>query len=288
MNKNFRKIAVVTVASLAAVALAYQASVTTLYQDGKIVSSNLKTVDGQLYVPVKDLVTYLGGTLKTSDDRADITTTAGQSATTGGEPQAIAPDLTQPIAQPASPMATVNAPPPPPPPTQLNAAINGDIAFGDYVYRVTSVESQPNQYRQQFDQRGMRLHPQWKADKLVIVYLTAKNNGSEASSLAIPGGSDFTVFDEREIGYPATDMDIPQTPQVVGSDMFDYDADMSSPVSILGPGGKVSFAVIGSIPKGSTAKSIRFHLSAPAGTAMANAPASSPNPSGADVTVSLG
>jgi hypothetical protein len=273
MNKNFRKIAVVTVASLAAVALAYQASVTTLYQDGKIVSSNLKTVDGQLYVPVKDLVTYLGGTLKTSDDRADITTTAGQSATTGGEPQAIAPDLTQPIAQPASPMATVNAPPPPPPPTQLNAAINGDIAFGDYVYRVTSVESQPNQYRQQFDQRGMRLHPQWKADKLVIVYLTAKNNGSEASSLAIPGGSDFTVFDEREIGYPA---------------MFDYDADMSSPVSILGPGGKVSFAVIGSIPKGSTAKSIRFHLSAPAGTAMANAPASSPNPSGADVTVSLG
>jgi hypothetical protein len=302
MRIHTKQFAVASAAILTAAAFAYQAAISSLYSDGKIVSSNLKQVDGTLYVPVKDVATFLGGTLNVTADRADIQTPAGAAATatSGGLAQAIVQEVAPPIAEPANPMATT-AVVPPPVPTQLSGSMNQDIEFDGFSYRVTSIEYRDRDYKDQFDQRGTKLHPQWKTDRLAIVHITVKNIGTNPGTPTIPGTVDFSIFDGQKVAYPTTAVDIRQAPAVMGGDIEGDEMDYGTPLSFIAPGGELSYAVVGSLPKGNSVTMLRFHLSPPSFPDMQPTPppqaAATPpnpnqpaefNPSGADVTVNVG
>lgn len=262
MKTRIKQFAVASTALLAAAAFAYQATATMLYKDGLIVSSNLKLMNGTLYVPVRDVATFLGGTLNVSGDRADIQTPAGTPSTTAGLAQTIEQEVAPSIAMPASAIAT-GVPSPPPAPTELTASLNQDVTFEGFAYRVTDIQYRNGDYKDQFDQRGTKLHSQWKADKLAIVSITVRNVGSLPGSPTIPGVSGFSIFDAQKVGYPTTAIDIQQAPAVLGGDFYDDTTSYATPLSFLAPGGKLSYAVIGSLPKSGSVTMVRFHLDPP-------------------------
>jgi hypothetical protein len=278
MNRYRKHFAVASVAALATVAFAYQAAVTTLYQDGKLVSSNVKTIDGQLYVPVTDLVSYVGGTIQQSTARADITS----STNSNGLPLRLDSSGNPLSTSPIGTMADITAPPPAPAVT-IQSHLNDDVVVGDFAYRVTGIKSEDRTYREQFDQRGQKLHPGWSTDKLEIFFITVTNRGTQAGTPFLPGSSDFTIFDDQKVGYTSNNLDIRQASVVQGDDLASTSYS-DSPVSIIGPGGSLSYAVIGSIPKESHPTMVEFHI-APM-TGMATGP-NAANVSGADVTITL-
>jgi hypothetical protein len=289
--------------ALAALALAAQ-SVTQLTANGQIVSGRLAQVHGQLMVPVSDVATYFGYSLKIVNGTAQLTRS---DITGGGSAQAITPLPGSPIengTNPPVPSSTSVTPPsvtapmtaqplpsiPTTPgtvipgtavttanaglfpsittqtvPTALTADIGGSTNFNGFDYQVVSVTDAGQRYRTVFDQRHQTIRPSWKTDRLVAVNLAVTNRGTTAILPPTPAVFGVTVFDDEKIGYPVVAFDMRQMPEPsVSDDSYDLAPTPSPTDLLLGPGGTMRYAVIASIPQDRRVTQVQ--LSLPGGT----------------------
>ncbi len=260
---------------LASVAVGWQGAVNQLLANGQVVSTNLKTVDGTLMVPVKDVASYLGGGLQIQNGTATIagtgntnalgTTPAGNPITgmTTGSVGSFTPNFTPPKAPEAR---------------EVTTKVGETVDTGGLSFQVVGVEEPKGSYRTQNDPRQRRISPRLKDERLVVVRMRVENRSDETRRPVLPSGLDIALFGEDGVGVPLTAIDVrpignPDLGPDLGSDFGSYQT-LDAP--ILAPKGAFEFAMVFSLPKDRTPNRLTVAL-----------PAVSADTGGTNVTVAL-
>jgi hypothetical protein len=306
MTKYNRLLGLGGVTALAVAALAVQAS-HQLIIDGNTVSSNVIQSGDQYLVPVDDIAKALGYRVTTSAGNVTLTKNQAGSVNPMSNPYALGlggnqtPQMTtgnlaiegspsqspgesraqtfggasSALPTPAIPgtpitTATLNLfPQSQPSPFQISSHVGTATTVNGLEYTVEGFKTAGAKYKLVYDQKATLIHPNFKSDTLEVVDMTVANGGSKPVRAATPGASDVTVFDTNKIGYPASFLDIRQSSDAVGGDSsYDLESDSGTPNLILGPGGKLHFSVIASMPEGKTLSyvTISVHSGSPYGS----------------------
>lgn len=147
-------------------------------------------------------------------------------------------------------------------PLTLDSSIGKAANVDQFSFEVHSVTDAGDRYRCRFDQRQSVLHPSWTSDTLEVVDIVETNNGAQPFAMFAPSAADVTVFDDQKIGYPATGLDIRQSADVMDTNSTYDIAPGSGSNLILGPGGKIEYAVIASVAKGHSIASVMVNVPA--------------------------
>ena len=277
-----RTLALAAALGLATAAVAWQQKINQLQQDGKTISTNIRLVDGTLMVPVKDVASYLGGTLNIQNGTATISTTK----TTSNPGDVVAPNtLSSPPGSAnlgtliSGNTGTLFPDTKPPEPKELSVKI-GEVADDDgFAFKVLGVDDlvKKRDYKTEYDPRGRKISPSLKTDRLIVVRMRIENRTDETRRPPLPFGSGVTLFDETNVGTPAIGYDA--RPVGLPDDTYGFDATsefgyLDAPV--LAPKGAFEFAAVFSLSTDRSAK--RVSVSLPSPTTIGG---------GANVTVSL-
>jgi hypothetical protein len=233
----------VSAAVLAGSALAVHQGVLQLQHDGKTVSTNLRTVDGVLMVPVRDVASYLGGELTVQNDTATIT--GSKANVLGVAPPYLSGNTTTGAAEPL-----ISTMPTRPAPIERTVGVGQDADNDGFVLRVLSFDEPKGSYRTEYDSRKKRIGPVLPEDRLVVVKMRLENRTSETRVPTLPSSQGLTLFDEKGVGVPIVAFDARPVgnPQLI-ADLAPMDL-VDAPV--LAPGGAFEFAAVFSVPKDRT------------------------------------
>lgn len=242
MRKYRKSLVVVGVLAVAAAVWAAQ-DAPILVVDGKTVSSNLKTSDGTLMVPVRDLASAMGYEVRESTGRIELVRTGTSSFSTSGmAPQSFG-DLSAPR-----------------PKAALSAATGEEVAYGAFSHRLVSIAYPGREYRQEFDARRRKLRAPFDQEQLVVLRMSVTNRGTVAAYAPTPSSFGASVFDDAKVGYPVTGVDVRQASGVQMDDSL-YAASSSSFGSVMiAPGGTLEYALVASLPKASKASQVVLNL----------------------------
>ena len=241
--RRARPLLFVSAAVLAGSALAVHQGVLQLQHDGKTVSTNIRTVDGVLMVPVRDVASYLGGELTVQNDTATIT--SDKTNLLGVAPPYLSGAVTTGAAQPIVPTLPAR-----PAPVERTVGVGQDADNDGFALRVLSFDEPKGSYRTEYDSRKKRIGPALPEDRLVVVKMRLENRTSETRVPTLPGSQSLTLFDEKGVGVPIAAFDARPTgnPQLI-ADLAPMDL-LNAPV--LAPGGAFEFAAVFSVPKDRT------------------------------------
>lgn len=253
---------------MAAAVFAWQQTVNQLQFDGKTVSTNLKMVDGELYVSARDVAGYLGGQISIQNGTATIqkNTTDSQNPSENGN----LPPATLGSAQPFNSLTI-----PMPKPAELSTTVGQDAESGGFAVKIESVQSDLKSYRTQFEGKGRTIRPALDGDRLVVVKMRLENRGEATATPPTPSSSGITLFDDKGVGMPIQAFDARRLgdPNLYVSDVMATSLD----VPLLAPQGAFEFAAVFSLPKGRTPSRLLVAL-----------PPTSMSSGGANVTVKIG
>jgi hypothetical protein len=149
-----------------------------LYLDGKLISSDIKIIDGKTYVSVKDIAKALDKTVVTKSDGYDIVKEGGTYQIDG---------VTQ-------------------------GKVGDELFTGKWKFQVIGFEDIGTEYTEKYYQSGRKITPQGKNDTLLVIHCKIKNGLKKTQSPIlterIPGNT--ALADENGQSYQPLDYDARQ------------------------------------------------------------------------------